>query len=416
SPMPHAPFVGAVLLLVLSPGLVAANLGGAGPGTRELGPTTRMTWQPTPAELADTYLRNGGGANSNYGTSPDLFVGYWGVPEWTRSVVRFPALPLPAGAVISAAQLELYLHAADTPDAMDLSVHGMTNNWTESGATWNDVDGANAWNASGGGGDFDPIPVDIETGVTNGTGWYTWNLTSLVLSWWNATAADHGLLVRQADDDFGVSLGRKEFFSSDSANVSVRPRLLLEYRAPLAAIDLLTALPWLLLAVAIIPMAWVVLRRAKAGPFRPTDLYLIHRDGRLIAHIGSAEGPVHDELASSGMLTVVAQFVRDSFGGSGAHGELKSLTVDERAVAIAKGASVFLALVFEGRAPLDLDRRIGEFLETIEGAWGDALRHWDGLRAGLADLDEPLAWFLRTGYRSAHPRPPLRVAVGKSPR
>ncbi len=414
--MPPAPIVGVVLLLVLSPGIVAANLGGAAPGTRDLGPTTSMTWQPTPAELADTYLRNGGGSNTVYGTSADLFVGYWGNPEWTRSLLRFPALPLPAGAVVLSAHLELYMHAADTPDAMDLSVHRMTSPWTESGASWNDMDGANPWNASVGGGDFDPTPVDLVTGVTNATGWYTWNVTSLAMVWWNGTDANHGLLVRQVDDDLGLSLGRKEFVSSDASNASARPRLLLGYRAPLATIDFLAALPWLLLAVAMVPLAWVVLRRVKAGPFRPTDLYLIHRDGRLIARIGGAEGPVRDELASSGMLTVVAQFVRDSFGGSAGPGELKSLTVDERAVAIAKGAFVFLALVFEGRAPLDLDRRITEFLEAIEGAWGDVLRHWDGLREGLTDLDEPLAWFLRTGYRSGHPRPPISLAPGKSPR
>jgi len=408
--------VGVVLLLVLSPGIVAANLGGAAPGTRDLGPTTSMTWQPTPAELADTYLRNGGGSNTVYGASADLFVGYWGNPEWTRSLLRFPALPLPAGAVVLSAHLELYMHAADTPDAMDLSVHRMTSPWTESGASWNDMDGANPWNASVGGGDFDSTPVDLVTGVTNATGWYTWNVTSLAMVWWNGTDANHGLLVRQVDDDLGLSLGRKEFVSSDASNASARPRLLLGYRAPLATIDFLAALPWLLLAVAMVPLAWVVLRRVKAGPFRPTDLYLIHRDGRLIARIGGAEGPVRDELASSGMLTVVAQFVRDSFGGSAGPGELKSLTVDERAVAIAKGAFVFLALVFEGRAPLDLDRRITEFLEAIEGAWGDVLRHWDGLREGLTDLDEPLAWFLRTGYRSGHPRPPISLAPGKSPR
>ncbi len=414
--MPPAPIVGVVLLLVLSPGIVAANLGGAAPGTRDLGPTTSMTWQPTPAELADTYLRNGGGSNTVYGASADLFVGYWGNPEWTRSLLRFPALPLPAGAVVLSAHLELYMHAADTPDAMDLSVHRMTSPWTESGASWNDMDGANPWNASVGGGDFDSTPVDLVTGVTNATGWYTWNVTSLAMVWWNGTDANHGLLVRQVDDDLGLSLGRKEFVSSDASNASARPRLLLGYRAPLATIDFLAALPWLLLAVAMVPLAWVVLRRVKAGPFRPTDLYLIHRDGRLIARIGGAEGPVRDELASSGMLTVVAQFVRDSFGGSTGPGELKSLTVDERAVAIAKGAFVFLALVFEGRAPLDLDRRITEFLEAIEGAWGDVLRHWDGLREGLTDLDEPLAWFLRTGYRSGHPRPPISLAPGKSPR
>ena len=408
--MPHAPFVGVVLLLVLSAGTVA------GPGTRDLGPMTGLAWQPTPAELADTYLRNGGGSNSVYGASADLFVGFWGNPEWTRSILRFPALPLPAGAVVVSAHLELYMHAADTPDAMDLSVHRMTSPWTESGATWNDMDGANAWNASGGGGDFDPTSVDLVTGVTNGTGWYSWNVTSLVKGWWNGTVANHGLLVRQADDDLGISLGRKEFFSSDAPNATDRPRLSLGYRAPLGTIDFQAALPWLLLAVAMVPLAWAVLRRMKAGPFRPTDLYLIHRDGRLIARIGGSEGPVRDELASSGMLTVVAQFVRDSFGGSAGPGELKSLTVDERAVAIAKGAFVFLALVFEGRAPLDLDRRIAEFLQAIEGAWGDVLRHWDGLREGLTDLDEPLAWFLRTGYRSGHPRPPISLAPGKSPR
>lgn len=572
--------------------------------TSQLGPPQSLVFQPGPVTMADNYIATSSSAATNFGVNDTLKLGFGSNPDWSRTILRFPTLPMPSNATLLAADLSLFLYAADTPDSMPISIHAMTDNWTETGSTWDTRDGVFDWNASGGGGDFDPSPLDLKPGIGNASGWYTFEITTAAVDWWSGRTPNFGLLVRQADDDSSVSRGHKLFRSSDTSNASARPFLTLTYatpssvgmlesrifdagsssmwgsigwtatlppgatievrtrsgptltpdgtwspwsssylspgipvvsppsryleyrvrlftptatspvlrdvsiagghfaasgtvqtasldppgllgwglfeanwigplgtgvafgfsqddgaswssatpgaelpgalvkpvrlrailtttnttltptvhafavtyRVPSEVLGFSTALPWLLLSLVLIPLAWTIVRRMKAKPFRPTDLYLIHADGRLILRIGTSEGPVQDELAASGMFTLVAQFVRDSFGGaSGASGELKSLTVDNREVAIAKGTFLFLALVFEGSAPIDLDRRMAEFLDGIEAGWGPTLRAWDGLREPLADLEAPLVWFLHTGHLLAHPRPPIpSIPLGNS--
>ncbi len=425
--MAHRPIAGILLLVLLLPALPAAGFGlvrfpsdgtvGNRMGSTGLGNPTpleapqSLVFQPGPASMDDNYLYTGNGGRVNFGVNDTLMVGYWGNSEWNRAVLRFPALPLPSNATLVSADLSLFMSASDQTNGMPVSVHVMTTRWTESGSNWDTRDGVLPWNASGGGGDFDPTPLDLVAGIGTTPGWYTWNVTSAAADWWTGRAPNLGLLIRQADDQLGDSLGRKHFWSSDAVNASARPRLLLTYRvaAPGSGLPVFSGpFPWLLLSLSIVPVVWAILRRKRPERFVPTDLYLIHEDGRLVRRIGGPDGPVQDELAASGMFTLVAQFVRDSFGGTDSGpGELKSLTIDNRAVAIGKGGFLFVALVFDGSAPSDLDRRIAEFLEAIEGAWGPTLRAWDGLRDGLADLDGSLVWFLQRGHRRAHPRPPI---------
>lgn len=157
-----------------------------------------------------------------------------------------------------------------------------------------------------------------------------------------------------------------------------------------------TGPPWwiFLLSLAALP-AWLVLRRAFRTPFRATDAFLIHADGRLVARVGGAESPLNDELAASGMFTLVARFVRDSFAGtSGAQGELRSLQVDEREVAIAKGSFLFLALLGTGNRPPTLEATMLGFLGVLEARYGPVLSAWNGLRLGMEDLEDLLRSFL----------------------
>jgi len=560
--------------------------------TSRPGRATNLTFQAIPAQLDDNYLWSGGGANGNFGFSPNLFVGYWGNPEWTRAILRWPALPLPSNATLLSADLQLYMHTADTPDAMDVTVHRMTTAWTELGSSWNDYDGSNAWNASGGGGDFDPIAFDGVGGITTATGWYTWNVTPAAKDWWAGTAANHGILVRQANDDLRVSLGRKEFYSSDATNSSLRPRLVLTYTTPSSTgtlesrvlgpgtqttwrgiswnatlpagtavslhtrtgasplidatwspwtpaypspgsaitsptgsfaqyratlftpsasspallsvslgyecyapsgilvsqpffpADLVswgsletnwTGLPgtnatlaysqddgatwvpappgsslagvplqpislrvtlvtndttrtptvrsvslgyalrgagggflylpvvgpfWVLLIPLLILAAWTLAMALRRGKFDATDLFLIHADGRLVLRVGGRESPLQDELAVSGMFTLVAQFVKDSFRRAGAErGDLKNFRVDDREVTVAKGDYLFLALVGEGAPPPELQGNLARFLERIERSQRATLRRWDGFRDGVGETERMLTGFLRKGYR-----------------
>ena len=166
---------------------------------------------------------------------------------------------------------------------------------------------------------------------------------------------------------------------------------------------------WLLLVPLVLFAAWLLVARMLRGPFKATDLFLIHTDGRLVSHVGGRLVLIRDEIAASGMFTLVARFVKDSFGASGGTGgELKSLKVDEREVAIAKGGYLFLALVAQGPRPKHLDGAMTDFLGAIEGAHRTALEAWDGLSEGLGDLGGQLGWFLRKGHRRAHPALPRR--------
>lgn len=159
---------------------------------------------------------------------------------------------------------------------------------------------------------------------------------------------------------------------------------------------------WPLVIPAVIGLAWVAFRMLSKGRYRLTDLFLIHADGRLIMRVGGEENPMEDELASSGMFTLVIRFVRDSFGGSGP-GELKSMTVDEREVVIGKGEFLFLALVLEGAKPPELDDRVAGFLGSLERENDALLREWNGLDTKLGPLRERLGWFLQKGYRKNSP-------------
>lgn len=173
---------------------------------------------------------------------------------------------------------------------------------------------------------------------------------------------------------------------------------------------------WLALLPLGLPLAWAIARGLLREPFRPTDLFLIHADGRLVLHVGGEESPLQDELAASGMFTLVARFVKDSFAGAGGGGgELKSLRVDEREVAIAKGDYLFLALVAEGARPPGLEAAMVEFLRELEVSRRDTLEQWDGLAAGLGDLEAQLRRFLGKGCRRGRWHPPQITGADKRP-
>ncbi|HEV8595571.1 MAG TPA: DNRLRE domain-containing protein, partial [Thermoplasmata archaeon] len=572
--------------LTTSPGDVSIlNVTGAGG-------TTTLTYSLGPAQLDDTYLASGTGGSGNFGASQDLFIGYWGANEWNRALLRLPIVLIPSNGTLVAAHLRLYMHTADTPDAMEISVHAMEMDWLEMEATWNDADQNNGWNSNGG--DYDPVVVDAVANISTTVGWYEWNVTALARAWWNGTIPNYGLLMRQIDDESSITRGRKQFYSSDSGNVSTRPTLDVTYTSPGTSTGVLesrvadaggaaywralgwsatvpaggsalfqvrtgntatvdgtwspwsapyatpgplsvaparyaqyrmalsttsgvspvvhdtslsyeryavggwvrteefapprlqawgrlavdTTLPagtavdlaysadggaswiseanggtlngappdpllfrvslatndtlqtprvhdivieyaivtsggggtgfqipviagvpvWVLLIPFGVLAAWTVTKDVRRRPFDATDLFLIHKDGRLIHRAGGEDGPVKDQDAVSAMFTVVAEFVKDSFGGNtNGRGDLKHFRVDDRDVAVAKVDYLFLALVGNGTIPDTLDRNMKWFLRGVCSAHSKDLDDWDGLVERVGDVPWALDWFLEKG-------------------
>jgi len=560
------------------------------------GPLQARDMSNLPSAVSDNTLL-AAQADVNYGGDPDLSVGFWGANVWTRSIIQFPLSSLPSNATVRWATLSLYMRAALTNDSMTVGVYRITSPWTEFGSSWDLEDGVTEWDSTingSGGGDFDPGSLDTVSGVTDVPGWYAWNVTTAVEAWWSGADPNQGVLLRQVDDESRNPLGLKFFDSSDSTNLTSRPRLTitfttpssvgvlesrsldaggegfwgsiawnatlplgtsieirtrtgdspvpdgtwsawspayptsgqpvvspasryLEYRAwlftpntqspglldvavgfvrhpaagsvttesfapagveawgivsmnanrpantdatlaysvdggsswtpvasgadlssaPIGTIRLRLALTtanttdsplvasmalsfttsavvpglfgvpyWVpLLSLLAIPI-WLVARRALRVPFHPTDAFLILEDGRLVAHAGHGEGALRDELATSGMLTVVARFVKDSFTpGTGRPGELRSLQVDDRHVSIARDAFLYLAVVSTGERPRTVRDSMTGFLASLREAHGPTLAAWDGFRETVADVETRLRTFL-DGLARTMRRPP----------
>src|SRR6266568_718784 len=214
---------------------------GSQPGTVRIadtsmqGPLQTVDMSNSPSAVADNTLV-AAQADSNYGGDPDLVVGFWGANVWTRAIVQFPLSPLPSNATVRGATLSLYMNAAATNDAMTIGVYRITSPWTEFDSSWDWEDGVTEWNSTlngTGGGDFDPGVVDVVSGVTDVPGWYAWNVTTTVEAWWSGANPNQGLLLRQVDDEARNPLGQKFFNSSDSTNVTSRPRRTITWNATL---------------------------------------------------------------------------------------------------------------------------------------------------------------------------------------
>lgn len=160
---------------------------------------------------------------------------------------------------------------------------------------------------------------------------------------------------------------------------------------------------WIAALTALVGVGALLLAlRLRAAAFHPTELLLIHADGRLIARVGTED--LQDELAASAVFTLVLQFVRDSFHGpKGTGGELTSLGIDKRDVSVARGRFLYLALVSEGPRPSQLSARMYGFLAELEAEHGARLERWDGLRAGNETIEADMTRFLKTGSRRGHP-------------
>ena len=150
-------------------------------------PNAPLVMQPDASEGTDTYVYEWK-SSWNYGTSPRLWVDYRFYDSQAHGLIRFNMNPVPFGARISSAVLELYSDNQSL-DGGPISVHRLTRAWAEgdssggtgAGATWI-VSGAGGANWTTAGGDYEATPYATTT-VPAGIGWSSWDVTSLVAGW-----------------------------------------------------------------------------------------------------------------------------------------------------------------------------------------------------------------------------------------
>jgi hypothetical protein len=132
-------------------------------------------------------------------------------------------------------------------------------------------------------------------------------------------------------------------------------------------------------------------------PYALDNLFLIHNDGRLVAHVTKEENTTLDKDIVSAMFTAVQEFVRDSFQ-KGEVG-LKKLEIGDKSVVIEKGQSTYLALIYAGWPPKDTFDMLSMLLRDIEERYKGRLGKWNGTMKTVKGVDKMLQEYMANAFK-----------------
>lgn len=156
----------------------------------------------------ECFITGGSAANTSFCGGPTLDVG-WDGTKASRALVYFPlaqSLSDARDAIVLNAELSMNVNSKTTSNPAALTVHRVTNEWFTD-ATWNRRDGLNAINWTTPGGDFEAASAGKVASAGGSLGWQRWYPTNLVQDWLDGSAPNHGLLVKQQDENVNNVLG-----------------------------------------------------------------------------------------------------------------------------------------------------------------------------------------------------------------
>jgi hypothetical protein len=111
------------------------------------------------------------------------------------------------------------------------------------------------------------------------------------------------------------------------------------------------------------------------------EIFLIYRDGLLIAHATRGDKTSSDSDIISSMFTAIQDFIQESFTNS-THdvkkSPLKRLDFGEFQIVIDRGEHIYIAAVFKGFALRNMLVKIGKIRKQIEEKYSDILPTWGG--------------------------------------
>ncbi len=149
----------------------------------------------------------------------------------------------------------------------------------------------------------------------------------------------------------------------------------------------------LAVALAVPPAGYLVWRRRKPAV---EELFLVHNHGLLLCHLSRrlrAQEDKDDDILGA-MLTVVQDFVRDSFR-YGKDRELDRIEFGTYRVLIERGSYVYLAAAFSGKDSPELRRRLRRTIHQVEAAYGKDLERFDGKMEPLLGVRDVVAGLVR---------------------
>jgi len=168
---------------------------------------------------ADVYV-NQSSPNANFSYMAIVFVAYHDASDATYSLVKFDISVL-LGKTITSAKLVLcrYPYWGEYPptadNVMDIEVHRVDDDWSETGVTWNSMPS------------YNPSVTDVQH-AQNLTS-VEWDITSLMQGW-AAGGANYGVLLKADEDAWDIWASyRPAYCSREDADAAKRPKLVVEY-------------------------------------------------------------------------------------------------------------------------------------------------------------------------------------------
>lgn len=192
---------------------------------------TTATYQPDETASSDTYIHNQF-TTTNFGTSGVIILSGNGHTYPSHGILRFDISDISASKICTSATLYLYLAQLMSGQQIDVySIKSGNSGWTESGTTWNTIDGSNSWAGSVGcstsGTDYESasigsstVPVSSPAGTELS---FSLN-TTVVKTWFGPSNQNYGMLLSMANIYTGS-------FYSSSGSASYRPKLVVVYSA-----------------------------------------------------------------------------------------------------------------------------------------------------------------------------------------
>jgi hypothetical protein len=153
--------------------------------------------------------------------------------------------------------------------------------------------------------------------------------------------------------------------------------------------------PWLYLLVALAAAgaaAAVVLARRRGAEIE--EIFVVYRDGTLLAHRSKTLTPDKDEDVLTAMFTAVQQFISESFD-FGENRDVRGLAIGDHSVEIQRGQYIYIAAIFKGTATPALRSRLAAVVKDIEEAYREPLANWGGNMDAIKGLKDRLKVLLK---------------------
>jgi len=175
----------------------------------------------------DTYITSWF-PNENHGADIILRVRRGGEQA---ALLRFDTASLPSAVQVEAATLSLHTVGRSNSFSEIVSSYAMSRTWAADQANWWRATASQAWGIPGANdtaSDRSGVPSDSQTVSAIGR-WYHWNVTEMVRDWIVDPTSNKGIYL----GGNGENNVQYDFASSEYAEVSIRPRLVITYTLPL---------------------------------------------------------------------------------------------------------------------------------------------------------------------------------------